>query len=250
MRWLPLLLATGCATDPSTGSSGTGKADGDEAELTFAGDFSESLRGTLHAGGDVAITYALERMTSCRGYTNGSDAWGVGGYAQFDDGAPVAFAVSQIVNHQTRPETAQLHIPATATRVQIWFEQTDVFGCHAYDSNESANYAWDVAAPTTGAVLAFGDTVDTPEVHAGDQVTLHYDPSRLSACATGTVTGSWQVDGGAVHALVVARKGEATDPTFVVPRGDDLAIWFEVVDQYGCHAYDSANGANYHVAID
>ncbi len=42
----------------------------------------------------------------------------------------------------------------------------------------------------------------------------------------------------------------AADPTIAVPRGHDLALWFEATNLWGCHAWDSANGANYHATIE
>lgn len=272
MRLAVVLLATGvaaCAADSSTtptgGGGGGGKADGDgrDAAIVFAGDFTESVSGTLVAGGSVQIAYDLDRMQTCRGETNGSDAWGVGGYAQFDGGTPVAFAVSQIANGTTHATPATLAIPAGAKSVALWFEQTDVFGCHAYDSNESANYTFAIApGATTGPTFDFEvGAEDLPAVHAGDRVTVHYDPARLATCqsesggrANWGVTGYYQVDGGSVHALAVAvADGEdlvPADPTFTVPRGGDVALWFEATNAYGCHAYDSADGANYHATID
>lgn len=197
----PLLLATGLATsliscaatptDNAPSGPGGGKADGDSPTITFAADFSESVHGALVAGTSVRIAYDLERLQTCRGSTNGRDAWGVSGYAQFDSGEPVAFELSRIVDHQA----------------------------------------------------------------------VHYDPARLAQCAGSTgghaawgITAHWQVDGGADHTLAVARTDGTTlvaaDPALTIPHGADLALWFEATNVWGCHAYDSAYGANYHAAIE
>jgi len=269
-RSLSLLatLVAGCATTPAgdapdpTGPGG--KGDGELTTITFADDWSETLDGELVAGSSIRIQYDLDRLTTCRGYTNGSEAWGVGGYAQFDDASPVPFSLSRIVDGEVVAVDAELEIPASAARVQFWFDQTDVFGCHAYDSNDSANYGWDVATNRGGAVLAFDADMTFSQsgaVHTGDNVVVHYEPSRLSACAGSSggnaqwgITGYYQVDGGAVRALAVARANGPdlvpTDVTFAVPRGDDLALWFEASNRWGCHAYDSNGGANYHVTIE
>ena len=53
--------------------------------------------------------------------------------------------------------------------------------------------------------------------------------------------------------MVSRADGEtlvASDPQVTVPRGHDLALWFEATSVWGCHAYDSAYGANYHVTIE
>jgi Family of unknown function (DUF6209) len=71
--------------------------------------------------------------------------------------------------------------------------------------------------------------------------------------AAWSVTLFYQVDGGAKKQLLVTRAHgadlESSDPEVTVPRGRDLAMWFEAVNRWGCHAYDSAFGANYHIAI-
>ncbi len=68
------------------------------------------------------------------------------------------------------------------------------------------------------------------------------------------ITLHWQVDGGAVHDVSAARADGSflapADPVITMPHGHDLALWFEATSVYGCHAYDSDSGANYHVAID
>jgi hypothetical protein len=68
------------------------------------------------------------------------------------------------------------------------------------------------------------------------------------------VTAHWQVDGGAVHDVSVTRAESdvlvAGDPEIVPPHGHDLALWFEATSIWGCHAWDSADGANYHFTIE
>lgn len=258
-------LATACATDPADQTAtGGGKADGTNASLTFKSDFTETQSGTLTAGSTVRVSYALDRLQECRTESGGHDQFGVSGYAQFDDAAPVAFAVSRLADGKAVPVTADVQIPASASKVQFWFAINDTTGCIAYDSNENANYAYDIDRHGLGAVLSF-DATGTPSasgaLHAGDKVVVHYDPARLADCqassggrAVYSITGYWSVDGGAQHSLYVTRTDgdslEAGDPEITLPQGSDLALYFDTTSIYGCHAYDSANGANYHFAID
>ncbi|MBV8757983.1 MAG: hypothetical protein JO257_11925 [Deltaproteobacteria bacterium] len=257
-RALVLFVLGACAADPSGSSSGGGKADGSEPTITFHSDYTERVTGTLLAGSPVRIRYDLDRVTDCR-----SDAWGVSGYAQFDGGVPVAFGVSRLANGDVVPVDAELELPASASHVAIWFEVNDKYGCHAYDSNEGANYQFDIDRHGLGAVLAWdaGGFSQSGAVHAGDKVVVHYDPARLATCEGSTgghaawgVSGHYQVDGGSVHDLVVSRAETETlvaaDPTLTVPRGHDLAFWFEATNVWGCHAFDSAYGSNYHVTIE
>jgi hypothetical protein len=258
------LLASACATSPADpAAGGGGKADGQTAALKFAADHSETLSGTLLAGDSVRVTYALDRLTDCRSESGGSDQFGVTGWAQFDDAAPVSFAVSRLSNGKAVPVTADVAIPASASHVALWFSISDRYGCIAYDSNDSANYGYDVDRHGLGAVLAFdagGAPSQSDTVHAGDAIVIHYAPERLSQCAGETgghaaygITGYWQVDGGSVHTVSVTRsEGEslvAGDPQITLPHGHELALWFDSSNIWGCHAYDSANGANYRFAI-
>jgi uncharacterized protein YraI len=255
-----------CATDPAsqTAPGGGGKADGQEPSIAFAADFTDAVSGTLLAGSPVTIEYDLARVTSCRSSNGEGEAWGVTGWAQFDDGSTTSFSLSRIDSGRVVPVAAELELPASASHVALWFTATDVYGCVAYDSDEGANYGFDLDRRGLGAVLDFpadGTLSQSGPIHAGDEVVVHYDPSRLAQCAGSTggnaawgITGHWQVDGGEVHDVMVSRADGAdlvaADPQIAVPRGHDLALWFEATNVWGCHAYDSAYGANYHAAIE
>lgn len=266
-----LLFATSlvaCAADGAddpAGGGGGGKADADTPVLTFSDDWSETQSGELFAGSPVRIAYDLDRLQDCRGATNGSEVWGVGGFASFDGRAPVSFALSRIDGSGVvHPVTAELEIPANASSVQLWFAINNRWGCVAYDSNSNANYEFSVAPAPSGAVLEFNADYSEDQsgpLRAGDQVIVHYDPARLAECeasrngtAAWSVTMHYKVDGGAVKTMLVSRAEGyeliAADPTLTVPRGSDLELWFSATSVYGCNAIDSDLGANYHYAID
>ena len=245
-------------------SGGGGKADGSEPTLTFGKDWSEKVTGTLLAGSPVRIDYALDRLPDCRGSSGGSEVWGASGYASFDGKAPVTFAVSGLDGGVVKPVSAELEIPSGTRSVAMWFASNNIWGCIAYDSNMNANYTFDVDAGSTGAVLSFDadwSESQSDAVHAGDAVVVHYDPARLEQCAYSSgghagwsITAHAQVDGGTVKSFAVTRAEGSTlvpsDPTFAVPRGGQLALWFEATSAYGCHAYDSNMNANYHFTIE
>lgn len=265
---LALALAA-CAADPATSPThsggGGGKADGSEPTITFAGDFTDSVDGTLLAGSPVRVSYDLDRLQTCRGASMGSEVWGVSGYAQFDGQDPVAFEVSRLDQGKVVPVDAELALPASASHVAMWFQISNTWGCSAYDSNEGANYQFDIDRHGLGAVLSFDADFTNSQsaaIHAGDQIVVHYAPERLSQCAATSngqypgwgVTMHWQVDGGSVHDVMAARADGANlvaaDPVITMPRGHDLAMWFEATSVYGCDAFDSAYGANYHFTIE
>lgn len=244
--------------------TGGGKADGATPTITFAGDWSEKVSGDLLAGAAVRVSYNLDRLPDCRGSSGGSDQWGATGYASFDGGAPVTFEVSRLVNRRATPITSELQIPAGASSVDFWFSSSNRWGCIAYDSNMGANYYFEVSHGAQGAVLSFDadwSESQSDAIRAGDAVVVHYDPARLAQCQYSTgghagwsITAHYQVDGGAVKSLVVTRAEGSTvvagDPSVTVPRGHDLALWFDATSAYGCHAYDSNMNANYYFAIE
>lgn len=262
---LAVLLA-GCATDGASVAPGpdNGKADGQLVTVTFADDFSETADGPLVAGGRARIAYDLDRATQCRGFTNGSDAWGVSGFASFDGASPVVFEVSRIVDGATTAVTSELAIPHGARGVEIWFENNDVFGCHAFDSNNGANYGFAIERTDDLAVLSFdADFNETQDgtLRAGGRAVLHYDPSRLETCAASSggmakwsITAHYSVDGGAEKtALVTRARGsdiESSDPTIAIGNGRELSVWFDATSVFGCHAVDTNFEANYRFGLD
>ncbi len=262
---LSSLLVAACAADPHTAGStaGEGKADGTEPTIAFAGDFTQTVTGALLAGSPVRVQYSLDRVTACKAESNNSDVWGATGYAVFDTGEQTSFSVSRLDTGHTVPVDAEVQLPAAATSVAFWFTSTNEWGCIAYDSNYGANYGFSIDRHGLGAVLDFGGDWSFSQsgpVHAGDQIVVHYTPDRLSQCyalsnemAAWGIPAHWQVDGGTVNDVMAARPDGsqlvAADPVITVPRGHDLALWFEATSIYGCHAWDSAYGANYHVTI-
>ena len=260
---LVTLVACADAPDEDTGDSVDGKADGTTTKLTFAEDWSERANGKIVAGLPIRIAYDVDRLTACRGYTNGSDVWAISGHVSFDGGPAQTFEVTRLVDGRAVAVEAELEIPARAASVELWFTNSNRWGCNAYDSNEGANYQFDIEARPDVAFASFDadGAEDLPRmVYAGDQLLVHYEPERLSECAGSTgnnaawsITMNYQVDGGTVKKVLVTRADGpnlvAADPEISVSRGRDLAIWFEATNRWGCHAYDSNNSANYHIAI-
>jgi uncharacterized protein YraI len=263
-----LVACTSVATSP-TSQAVNGKADSagsNEATIAFAAGYTETTTGSLVAGSTVRVTYDLSRLETCDAESNGTAVWGTTGYAQFDDGTTVSLTLSELQGLDVVPVDAELVLPASATRVAFWFTQTNEWGCIAYDSDYGQNYSFALQSSGAAAVLDFSSDASTPPtqsaaIHPGDQIVVHYDPDRLSTCyaleneepAWG-VTMYWQVDGGAVQSTSASRVDGnelvAADPLLAVPAGADLAMWFEATSAYGCDAWDSAYGANYHFAIE
>lgn len=269
IRFAPF-LATGlvtlasCAVTPGSEGGAGGKADGTMTRVTFDDSWRETADGPIVAGSPIRIRYDLDRLQDCRGETGGSEVWGATGYASFDGGVPKTFAVSRLDGGRVVALEAELDVPSTATSVELWFSSSNRWGCIAYDSNDSANYAFDVEQRSDTAVLAFdADWTESVSgsVVGGGNVVVHYDPDRLAQCAGSSggnaqwsVTGYYQVDGGTVKSVSVTRANGTelvpSDPTITVPRGAELSLWFEATSRWGCHAFDSNLGGNYRYDID
>jgi hypothetical protein len=111
----------------------------------FKSGWTESVGGTLMAGQTLAVDYDLTRLATCRSTYNGYQAWDVSVYYRFDGGPVSITSVTQVVGSNGRgPATALLTAPSGAHTVEMWFENTDVSGCHAWDSKYGQNYSFTV----------------------------------------------------------------------------------------------------------
>lgn len=105
----------------------------------------------------------------------------------------------------------------------------------------------------------FTETLSAP-LHVGDQLTVRYDLERITSCKTTNrglpqwqITGYYQVDDHEPVSLAVASYTSERlpqDEVIDIPEGEQIAFWFEIVDGYGCVAWDSNYGANYLVSIE
>jgi hypothetical protein len=122
----------GGANDPPTSTAA--------ATLTFAADFTQTRSGILAAGGTVTVAYADSRLAQCAWVEGGLPRWDVTGYVQFDSGELFAASV--------RDKPVTFTVPTDgATQVAVWFEATNIGGCHAYDSNYGNNFVFPLQTP-------------------------------------------------------------------------------------------------------
>jgi hypothetical protein len=124
-----------CAVDaPATLSVG-----GTVATLRFLPDWTLRRDGEPRAGEPLRIEYDPARLPACRASYRGQDAWSIAGYLRFYPGA-------DIESVSLKSGSAEIDVPADATRVELWFNNTDNTGCVAWDSRYGLNYHVDVAA--------------------------------------------------------------------------------------------------------
>jgi len=108
------------------------------ANLVFAADYTQRRDGVLAPGGQLTISYATSRLATCASTRGGIAQYGITAWVKFLPG-------NQLQALNVLDQTPTIAMPSDARSVQVWFETSDIHGCHAYDSNSGANYAFDAA---------------------------------------------------------------------------------------------------------
>lgn len=118
------------------------------ASLAFHADFTQTQVGQIVAGGQLQITYDSSRLAQCAETQGGRAQWGITAHVRFDpDG--------EQVDPEVLAGPATVTVPTDgAKQVTIWFEATNVDGCHAWDSAYGANYVFALALPPRWLGLA------------------------------------------------------------------------------------------------
>jgi len=138
-------------------------------------------------------------------------------------------------------------------------------GCAAPATTEPANDAevgTSEAALGEAGTLTFGANFQvevTGSLSKGKKVRVAYDASRLTACRGDfngkpgwTITGYWKIGSGDVHSFEAGgfSPSNGTDqPVLALDQSGDLQIWFQNNNRWGCSAYDSNFGSNYHFPV-
>lgn len=136
------------------------------AKLDFFNGYTESQQGALIAGGKGVITYALDRLPTCRGTHNGYPAWDITAFVRFSPGGEVVSGSVRGYSGTTgTPSNASaisapwtFDVPRGATSAQVWFKNFTGAGsmCESWDSKNGANYQFAVAPRPYAAVQWVG----------------------------------------------------------------------------------------------
>jgi hypothetical protein len=113
-----------------------------EPIIHFASDFSTHTEGGIHAGVGITIDYDFRRLSQCREVSNGIPAWGITMFSQIDGGAVTATELDRIVDDDKFGQPVMITPPLGSETMSVWFENTDVYGCNAWDSDYGANYTF------------------------------------------------------------------------------------------------------------
>ena len=117
------------------------------------------------------------------------------------------------------------------------------------------------AALGEAATIAFDGSWNervTGELQKGKKVRVAYDADRLTACRGDhnggpgwAITGFWRIGDGPVRTFEAGGHSASggADPTLTLDASGDLQIWFQNTSRWGCSAYDSNLGDNYHFDV-
>jgi len=150
----------------------TKRAAANEAAIVnFETAWQETQSGLIRQGEVLTIHYDPQRLTACRGTYSGLTGWDLIANVRF---FPSGETISKsFIDHSNPrgvadpPEIQPLHvnIPADAMRVEVWFQNTNAWGCSAFDSQFGSNYqfAVDQAGPAQPVMFRNG-ALRSPEM--------------------------------------------------------------------------------------
>jgi hypothetical protein len=161
-----LMLLSACGTRAPSGSapsaSPASASLAHAAQLPTLGfgtggsdEWTNTVNGTLSAGAEFELDYNGQRLQNCRGVEDGYPAWQIAATVlqlpsqqqssynlfvnpQLPEGGGIDY--SQLV--EVNPTVS---LAGDTSSIQVWFENTDVDGCSAWDSNYGNNYSFAVS---------------------------------------------------------------------------------------------------------
>jgi len=130
----------GCGSELDELGSTTSAASG-EVTIAFNADWSVQVQGPLEQGRRLNLVYATERA-DCRAQSRGSPAWTVTALYRWNDGE---VSSTYAAGHNPDPTAGPAGIDLDRSgKLELWFQNTSVSGCNAWDSNFGRNYVFEV----------------------------------------------------------------------------------------------------------
>jgi hypothetical protein len=108
--------------------------------IRFGADWKNTQDGAVGPG-TVLIDYDLSRAP-CHATNGGNDAFSVTMYTSVDGDTPQAQDMTTPVGARRFEVPRYVSLPQGDHTLSIWFESTDVYGCHAWDSNYGQNFVY------------------------------------------------------------------------------------------------------------
>ncbi|HEV7450896.1 MAG TPA: DUF6209 family protein [Pseudonocardiaceae bacterium] len=111
------------------------------ATVRFLSDWSQQQTGDIRAGEPLQIEYDPQRLPRCRSSRYGQPAWSIAAYLRFHPGG-------QEQSGRVAPgsDPLEVKVPSDATKIEMWFNNTDQTGCTTWDSRYGQNYWLDTAS--------------------------------------------------------------------------------------------------------
>jgi hypothetical protein len=236
--------------------SSSGAALADKVLLTFPPDFSVQQDSPITAGATVHVNYDVSRLSQCRGDFNGQPAWTITGHWQLDSDASGTWDAGGF--GFGTPVNGNEFVVPHAGNLQLWFEISDRWGCHGWDSKYGANYQFNVSGkpPVIHFNSDWSSSVEG-SLKGAQVIGVDYDAARLPQCRssymgwqTWAITANWNFDGGTGHsAPVTGYDHQTVVPQLALisvdPGATTLSLWFHGSDVTDCSSWDSAYGQNY-----
>lgn len=184
-----LFVAASCANAHEEAAPEVSTSElGEAATITFDGSFHTSVTGALQKGKTARVVYDPKRLTDCRGEQAGRPQWSVTGYYAISGGPVRSFDVAGLV----QGGTPKLELDRSG-ELQVWFHNTNRWGCSAFDSAFGDNYRFAVAPAENEpgflgnvryainrATCAGGPCEDTLRPYSGDIVYDTYARQRAA----------------------------------------------------------------------
>jgi hypothetical protein len=110
------------------------------AVLSFDADWNETQSDAIHAGDSIVVHYDPARLAGCQSSSGGHATWAITAFWRVDGGTTRSLRVTRETTAATiEAADPKLTVPS-GSELEMWFQATNVYGCHDYDSNLNANY--------------------------------------------------------------------------------------------------------------
>ncbi len=144
---LVAVLTGACVASPDADVETSSQSATANVTVAFKSDWTTDVRGTLMRGKRMLIEYATERAT-CTGTFNGALAWSVTAFYRWDGGEVATTYAAGFTSDPSAPP-AGIDLDRSG-QLEVWFQNTNRWGCNAYDSNYGQNYKFNVEVAIAG----------------------------------------------------------------------------------------------------
>lgn len=116
------------------------------AVLNFETGWQETPSGFIRQGEQLTVNYDPQRLPACRGTYNGMAGWDLVANARFfPSGETISHSlIDHSVPGPPRIVPLILTVPADSTGAELWFQNTNAWGCSAFDSRFGSNYQFSI----------------------------------------------------------------------------------------------------------